>query len=145
MRATGCLLIFACTALFHAQEVQDGGSRGTILALERVWSEAEARGDSRVLDGIFDNALVYMEEGRIVTKGECLSRMRTAGSRLRQIQPGATSVKIFGNTAIVVGTYRDKTVISGKSLQKQRRFIDTWVNKKGEWVLVATGSAPLAR
>lgn len=144
MRATGCLLIFVCTALFHAQEAQEGGSTRTILALERAWSEAEARGDTRALDGIFDNALVYMEEGRIVAKGECLSRMRTAGSRQRQIQAGSTSVQIFGNTAIVVGIYRDKTVISGKSLQK-RRFIDTWVNKKGEWMLVATGSAPLAR
>lgn len=153
MRATGCVLIFAlpvfalpifaCAALFHAQEAEEGDSRRIILAQEQAWSEAEARGDTRALDRIFDNALVYVEGGRVVGKGECLSRMRSAGSRLRQIQPGSTTVQIYGNTAIVVGTYRDKAVIGGKIALRRWRFIDTWVNKNEEWLLVATGAAPV--
>src|ERR1700740_2008001 len=98
MRATGWLLIFACAALLlaHAQGEGEGGSTRTILAVEQAWSEAEARGDKRTLDRIFDNALVYIEDGRLLTKGECLLRLRSAGSHLRQIEAGTQLVQIFG-------------------------------------------------
>jgi len=147
MRATGWLLIFACAALLlaHAQEEVEGGSTRTILAVEQAWSEAEARGDKRTLDRIFDNAVVYIEDGSLLTKGECLLRLRSAGSHLRQIEAGTALVHIFGSTAIVVGTYREIGVNDGKTVLRRWRFIDTWVNKKGSWVLVAAGSAPLIR
>jgi Domain of unknown function (DUF4440) len=137
------LLILACAGLprVWAQEPDKGGASAAILALEQAWSDAETRSDNRALDRIFDNALVKIEDGRLVTKGECLSRVRLTGSHPRQIM--AEVVHLFGNTAIVVGTYREINVKDGKISQRQWRFIDTWVNKKGGWILVAAGAAPI--
>jgi len=148
MSATGWVLVCACAALSiaYAQEAGEDGSRRAVLAAEQAWSDAEARGDIRALDRIFDNALVYIENGRPGTKGECLSRIRSAGAHARQIEAGTTRVQIFGSTAIVVGNYRDVGgAAEGKILRRRWRFIDTWVNKQGTWLLVATGAAPLAR
>jgi hypothetical protein len=52
-------------------------------------------------------------------------------------------VHIFGSTAIVVGTYRERAVKNGKSRLMRWRFIDTWVYKKNGWVLVAAAASPL--
>jgi hypothetical protein len=147
MRGTGWLLVFACAGLLmaRAQEAGESSSRRAVLALEQSWSDAEARGDIPSLDRIFDNALVYIENGRLMTRGEWLSRMRSAGAHARQIELGTTTVQIFGSTAIVVGSYGDRGAKDGKTLVRRWRFIDTWVNKQGTWVLVATGSAPLAK
>jgi|SRR5580658_2061213 hypothetical protein len=147
MRATGWSLILVCAVLsfVQAQEKGEGSPATAILALEHAWSDAEARNDNRALDRIFDNALVYIEDGRLVTKGDCLSRMRSAGSHARQIVAETTTVHIFGSTAIVVGTYREIGLQDGKTLPREWRFIDTWANKNGVWMLVAAGAAPLSK
>jgi Domain of unknown function (DUF4440) len=145
MKETGWLLILACTGLLsvRAQEGSAVSATRAILALEHTWSDAESHGDQRTLERIFDNALVYIEDGRLMTKGECLSRLRLTGVHPRQIDVGTAVVHIFGSTAIVVGTYREIGAKDGKTLLKRWRFIDTWVNKSGSWMLVAAGSSPL--
>lgn len=55
------------------------------------------------------------------------------------------SVRTFGDTAIVVGTYTESQVIRGKRTMQQWRFVDTWVYKKKGWVLVAAAAAPVAQ
>jgi hypothetical protein len=146
-KAAGWLLVLACTGSPHVRaQGRDGGSAtAAVLAQEQAWSDAESRGDSRALERLFDNALVKVEDGRLVTKGECLSSVRSKSSYPRQIVAGATTVHIYGSTAVVVGTYRETGVRDGKPFQGQWRFIDTWVNKENGWILVAAGASPLSR
>jgi hypothetical protein len=147
MRTTGWLLIFVCASLLgaRAQEGGKGGATTAVLAQEQAWSDAESRNDNRALDRIFDDALVYIEDGRLASKGECLARVRLGSSHPRQIVAAATTVHIFGSTAIVLGTYHEVAVKNGKVSPKPWRFIDTWVNKQGRWMLVAAGASPLSK
>jgi hypothetical protein len=50
---------------------------------------------------------------------------------------------VFGNTAIATGIFRAKGVEGGKSYSRRERFIDTWVEKGGLWVCVATDATPI--
>jgi hypothetical protein len=143
MRATIWLPILVWVGLLCAG-AQEGGVEPVILAQEQAWIDAQSRGDNAALDRIFDAALVYIEDRRLVTKGEYLSRVRHADSH-PQIAVGAMTVHLFGSTAIVVGTYRETGTHNGTKLLRQWRFIDTWVNKKGIWMLVAAGAAPLSK
>ena len=113
-----------------------------IRALEHDWVDGQSHNDNRALDLIFDNSLVYIEYGKLMSKGEYLSRIRQAGPALSQIVMEAMTVRVSGRTAVTVGTYREREV--GKSGVKRGRFVDTWVNKKGGWVLVAAAAAPLS-
>jgi hypothetical protein len=135
------MLVCAGLVSVRAQESGGNSARAAILAREQAWSDAESRKDNGTLDRIFDNALVYIEEGRVATKGECLSMVRLAGAHSRQI--GSAKVNIFGSTAIVVGTYRETSAKDGKL--RQLRFIDTWVNKNASWMLVAAGASPISK
>jgi hypothetical protein len=100
------------------------------------------RNDNRALHLIFDNALVYMEYRKLITKGEYLSRIRQSGPQLNQVVMEPMTVRAFGNTAIVVGTYREIEKGGRPKLQRWR-FNATWVYEKKGWVLVAAAAALL--
>jgi len=127
------------------QESSDPGTAAAIRALEKQWTVGQARNDNRALDMIFDNALVYVEYGRLLSKGEYLSRIKAQPTNLDQISMEPMSVRTLGDTAIVVGTYTESQVIRGKRTMQQWRFVDTWVYKKKGWVLVAAAAAPVAK
>lgn len=145
MKMTGCLLILLCALLIRVRAQESGGTEAALLALEHARYEAQSRGDKRALDQVFDDALVFVEDGLLVTKGEYLVRVQSAGARPLQIVAEAATVYIFGGTAIVVGTYREIAVKEDKPLPRRYRFIDTWVNKQGSWMLVAAGASPILK
>jgi len=144
MRVMGflLLLLYAWPLSVSAQAGNEGETATVIRALEHDWVDGQSRNDNGALDMIFDNSLVYVEYGKLVTKGEYLLRVKTAGPQISQVVMEPMTVHIFGRTAVVVGTYREKEVKGGKFGVKHWRFVDTWVYKKGGWVLVAAGATP---
>src|SRR5579862_5102259 len=90
----------------HAQETSEG-VEVTIRALERHWTEAQGHNNNAALNLIFDNALVYVEYGKLVSKAEYLSRVRKEITSDDEVVNEAMSVRVFGTTAIVVGSYRE--------------------------------------
>lgn len=147
MRLVSLLLIVIWTTALSisGQTATEGDTATVIRALEHEWLDGQTHNDNRALDLIFDNALVYVEYGKLVTKGEYLSRIRQSGPQLNQIVMEPLSVREFGTTAIVVGTYREKERANGQSRVKRWRFVDTWVYKKSGWVLVAAAAAPISK
>jgi hypothetical protein len=144
MKATGLLLILLCasSSSVSTQEANEGAPTA-IRALEHEWVDGQSRNDNHALDMIFDNALVYIEYGNLVTKGEYLVKIKEGGPQLSQIVMEPMTVRTFGSTAIAVGTYRERDRQGGKTRLRRWRFVDTWVFKERGWVLVAAGAAPV--
>jgi hypothetical protein len=137
------IVVSALSGSVSSQERSRSSAASVIRDLEREWTVAESRNDNRALDVIFDNALVYIASGKLVTKGDYLERIHEGNSSVRKVVMEPMTVHMFGNTAIVVGTYLEKDMVNGKPLLRNWRFLDTWVCKKSGWVLVATAAAPL--
>lgn len=72
------MLLCALSVCAPAQESSDGGPAAAIRALEHQWADGQSHNDNGVLDLIFDNSLVYVEYGKLVSKGNiyCGSRRR---------------------------------------------------------------------
>jgi hypothetical protein len=147
MRKIGLLSVLACalTVPVCAQESAGNDAATSIRALEHEWVEAQSHHDNRALDLIFDNALVYIEYCRLVSKGDYLLRVKSTKPRLDQIVMEAMTVRMFETTAIVVGAYRETEVKDGRSLVERWRFVDTWVYENGRWMLVAAAAVPLSK
>ena len=138
------VLVCATSLSGSSQEAGDGDATA-VRALEGERVKAQSRNDNHALDLIFDNALVYIEYGEVMTKGDYLSRVKSTKPHLQQIVLGAMTVRSVENTAIVVGTYRKTSLKEGKSSLQRWSFVDTWVNKKGSWMLVAAAAVPLSK
>jgi len=145
LRMTSLWFILLCATSLSVlgQNGAEAGTAATIRSLEHAWVEGQARNNNHALDLIFDDDLVYIEYGRLMTKEEYLSRIKRETLQPDQIVMEPMTVRTFGSTAIVVGTYREKSVKSANPALKRWRFVDTWVYKKSGWVLVAAAAAPL--
>jgi ketosteroid isomerase-like protein len=114
------------------------------LALEHAWDQAQERGDVKALAAIFDNSLIYVDyDGKLLTKAEYLARVKANTTHIQQIVAEEMSVQMFGNTAIVVGTYRVRGVENGKPYLRRGRFTDTWILMGTNWICVAAGTTPI--
>jgi ketosteroid isomerase-like protein len=146
MKNVGVAAILVCSALVltAAQNTDDSGGRSNILALEHAWDQAQGRGDVKALTAIFDNALIYVDyDGKLLTKAEYMARVKANNIHMQQIVAEEMSVQMFGDTAIVVGTYRVKGLENGKPYLKRGRFTDTWVLRGKNWICVAAETTPI--
>ncbi len=147
MRMTsGLLLALLCapSLLVSAQNDTNSGIQSKIIALEKAWNQAYKLGDTRALREILDDQIVLInDDGSIQTKAEFLASVQPAKSQDQQVAPQSMSVHVFGTTAIATGVFRAKGVESGKPYVRRERFVDTWVNKAGKWLCIATNATPI--
>ncbi len=78
-------------------------------------------------------------------KHVCIHRYR----RQRLLQPSQavteqSNVQVYGNAAVVVGTFRVKGTEKGKPYVHRERFVDTWIKINGTWQCVATTGTLIA-
>ncbi|MGA7400947.1 MAG: nuclear transport factor 2 family protein [Candidatus Sulfotelmatobacter sp.] len=148
MKNVGLVVFLAYWAVLAAgaQNSRDVGGGTTILALEHAWDQAQERGDVKALAAIFDNSLIYIDyDGKLLTKAEYLARVKANNTHIQQIVAEEMSVQMFGNTAIVVGSYRVKGIENGKPYLRRGRFTDTWVLTGKNWICVAAAATPILR
>lgn len=136
------LLTFSIAAL--GQSAGDAGDKQKILALEHAWDQALSSSDIKALSAIFDSTLIYIDDdGALLTKPAYLSRLSQTGGHVQQIVTEEMNVQIFGVTAVVVGTYREKGMQKGKAYTRRGRFMDTWVLTGKNWTCVASSATPI--
>jgi ketosteroid isomerase-like protein len=146
MKNIGWILVLVLSASWFvaAQTPGDVEARSNILALEHAWDQALERGDVKALSAIFDNSLVYVDyDGSLLTKADYLARVKSNTTHMAQIVAEDMSVRMFGDTAIVVGTYRVKGIENGKPYLRRGRFTDTWVLVGRNWICVASEATPI--
>jgi ketosteroid isomerase-like protein len=122
----------------------EAAARAQVLALEKAWNQAYKAADIKALDGILDNSLVLVEDdGSLKTKSEFLASIKKANVNEEQVAPESLTVRVFGNTAIAIGVIAVKETKGGKTVVRRERFIDTWINKNGSWICIATDATPM--
>jgi len=130
------------SAMAAAQAADDPGVASNLIALERVGKmQAWQNKDVTALGAVLDDAFVYVDpEGKVLTKAEVLRQIKTTDSL--QFTAEAITVKLHGKTAIVTGLYRMKGMEHGKPFVRRGRFVDTWLDKNGQWIAIASLLTP---
>ncbi len=130
------------TTLLSAQD--SDAVRSKIVALEKAWNQAYKMADIRALNSLLDDHVVLInDDGSTQTKDEWLKSVQASNSQEQQVSPESLNVRVYGNTAIATGVFRAKGSEAGKPYVRRERFVDTWVNKDGNWVCVATNAVPI--
>jgi len=126
-----------------AQDRDHQDNAGKLLALERVGKlQATQLKDLKMLNEILDeNFVVVGHDGVLMNKAQFLAYVQKATS-LRYLTSDMT-VRLHGDTAIVTGIYRLNGILDGKGIDRRARFVDTWLEKNGKWVAIASLSTPL--
>jgi ketosteroid isomerase-like protein len=148
MRTTASVMILVCSALWSAAAQQAGNASEVtrILALEHAWNQAEERKDTKALDAILDDSMVYVDYyGILRTKAEFLTWVGSENFHPQQEVTQFMTGHRFGSTLVVTGVYVTKGVENGKPTVRRARFVDTWTFKDGIWRCIASQSTPVLR
>jgi ketosteroid isomerase-like protein len=138
------LAVLACLGMAqaYAQRTYDRDVESKIIALERSGKLRAYEGkDLKALDRILDQAFVDVDQdGQVRSKAEVLAYVRSFDS-LRFIA-GEMVVRVHGDIAIATGVYEVRGVQKGKGFRQNDRFVDTWLNRNGQWIAIAGLSTP---
>ena len=126
-------------------ENADAGQQNTsdeaahIQALENAWNHALEVKDVNALDRLFANTFVSVDiDGSIQSKSEFLAGIKAPDYLPSQAVTEQSSVRMYGDAAVVVGVFRVKGTEKGRAYVRRERFVDTWVKASGTWQCVAT-------
>jgi hypothetical protein len=151
LKAMICLiaLSFGASQLAVAQVETEAGAaarRSKVMAFESAWGIAEKGKDAKALDALLDDSLAYTDyDGTLKTKSDFLAEVKSPEHNRQQQVVESTSVRVYENTAVVIGVYRVRGLEKGRPYQRRGRFTDTWVNRDGNWVCVASQYTLLSR
>jgi len=132
--------ILSCM-LTVAQQTSEGDEKSHLLALETAWNHAEETKDVAALDLLLHPTLVYVDyDGTVMTKAEFLVSAKAPELHPAQIINDSQAANVYGDAAVVTGTYHEKGVQHGKPYMRRGRFTDTWIKQNGTWQCVASQS-----
>jgi hypothetical protein len=111
-----------------------------LIRLEKQW--AEALGDSAYLSRITSDDYVIVDaSGDVRNKQQELTLARSEKFETSTVDD--LSVRIYGNSAVVLGRYSLAGTVMGQPYKETGRFTDVWVNYSGNWRVVSTQNTSL--
>jgi len=122
----GLVAITLAVGASYAAEQEDTGEK--LMQLERDWCTAAVKNDAALLDSVLaDDVVDISPSGKIFTKAQDLVDIKTDKTSICQVED--MNVRIFGDSAVVVGRMKRKT----SDFDGQIRFADTYVRRGGRW------------
>jgi hypothetical protein len=133
------VLLLAASGLAAQSLAPQDVEQTKILALENAWNRALENKDTNALGPLLDSSLVYVDyDGSLLNKVQFIASVKEAGWHPGKIVNESMTAKVYGDSAVVTGIYRENGVENGKPYLRRGRFTDTWVYRYNLWVCVAS-------
>ncbi len=117
-----------------------------LLAMENAWNLAQKDHDAKALDALVADTFVNTDwDGTVSNKAQFLADAKDTAYKFESVGNTNVSVFIYGDTAIVAGTYHTTGTHKGKPFDSHGRFTDTWVQMDGKWKCVASATTHIQK
>jgi ketosteroid isomerase-like protein len=142
VRNLAALLIWILAGRTTAQTAQGTNpDEGRILSLESAWNQAEQQKDTKALNLLLAENLVYIDyDGTLMDKTQFLASVSVKPLHPSQIVNTSVKAYVYGESAVVTGLYRETGNLQGKTYIRRGRFTDVWVKVNQTWQCVASQS-----
>jgi hypothetical protein len=143
--AACCLLITLCAAA-QTSKAASSADAAKLVALERLWNQAQVIRDSTAVASMIGDKFVNTEwDGEVTDRGRFLADFADPKFQPSIMSIDDVKVEMYGATAVVVGNYHTKGTYGGKPYEHFGRFTDTWVSQDGKWLCVASHTSLLKK
>jgi ketosteroid isomerase-like protein len=142
MKRTWILCLLALVLLGGAawsQAQTTGGTEKAVAALEEQWVQSQKTNNPDLIaPHLADGFVSTSSDGKMTSKAEFLAQQKSI--KWSSAENVGVKVAVFGNTAIATGGEKLKGAdASGKALDLNERWTDTWVKMPGgKWQCVAS-------
>ena len=146
MRRAFIIAAITCAWLTVAEgQKQDGPAaklnkaEQQIIALNKEWADAIARGDVAALDRLFaDDMIVTSGSGEVRNKSQEIDDLRpSADIKTYFFTTDDVRARVYKDAAVVTGLARWRIRYQGRDIDHQRRYTSVYVKQQGRWRIVA--------
>ena len=118
----------------------------TLIQLERDWNQALLHKDNKAIDKIMAEDWTGIDfRGMTITRAESMAELQKGESGNQSVVLGEMKVRVFGDTAVVIGSDTEKSTYHGKDSSGQYAWTDVFVKRGGRWLAVASQSTKIEK
>ena len=137
--------VLICAASSHVYGQAFGSStanKANLVALERIWSQAQVNRDARTVAAMLGEHFVDTEyDGVTNNRSAFLAGITDPDFVPTLMTIDNVAVETYGEAAVVIGDYHAKGTYKNEPYEHFGRFTDTWVYQDGKWICVASHSS----
>ena len=116
-----------------------------VMATEKAWVAAHQELNPAVLAAIMaEDYAQISDDGSVLGRQDLLPTYKIGDRHWEIAKADEYRVRIYGDTAVVIGRWRGKGVNQGQSFDYQARFMAIYVKQDGRWQLVADQATPIS-
>lgn len=142
-RLTTAIVTLGLAAMANAQKpaASDSSVAEQLKQIENDWSAAQKARDIKKLGEILADQWVGIgPDGKTSDKAKALEDVKAPGNSLDSYEMGPMEVRVFGNTAIVIGSDTEKSKDSGKDTSGKYVWTDVFIKQAGKWKAISSHS-----
>jgi ketosteroid isomerase-like protein len=125
---------------------QNSATEQQVLDLGRRWAEAELAADVATLGTLMDDAFVGVGPlGFVLDKPQWLGPRRSGDLKVTAFDWLDPSVRVFGDTAVVIGTQVQQATFQGQDASGQFRVTQVVTRTGDGWTLAGMHLSPIAQ
>lgn len=133
--------LFAVAVTLRAE----GDDAEELRRLDKELCVATWTGDPLWFDqNLADDYMLITPSGTSRTKRDVISELATPGLKMDPFEPIEVQVRIYGESAIVVGRMLQRFTLGRVHYANDLRYTDVYVKKKGRWLLVSGHASNVA-
>lgn len=115
-----------------------------VLSAEEGWTQAHLKTDRDALDRLMHpDYTIIKPNGEVWNKEKVLASYVPGKRNWTEASSSDHSVRIYGNTAIVIGLWRAKGVNNGELFEYSARYTSLWVKGEGRLMMVSDQSTEI--
>ncbi len=131
------LTLFCCVGVLLAAESSSKAEKEVLAAME-AWKKATMSKDKSALEKLLHEDLTYTHSNvRNESKADVIKFVTTSNSTAESIVFSETTVRVYGNTALVKGKVDITNKADGKSTPNHLNILHVWLKGSQGWQLVA--------
>lgn len=117
--------------------------KNEIIVVEHAWLEAHRTIDLSILEMLMHpNYIIIKPGGEVISKKEALDSYKN-GRQWEEASIDELDIRIYGDSAVVIGKWQAKGTNQGKHFDYSARYISVWVKHKGQWKIATDQSTEI--
>src|SRR6266478_4746039 len=142
LKAAACCLLVSACAFAQTPKAVSSGETAKLVALERMWNQAQVIRDSAAVASMIGDKFINTEwDGEVSNRGKFLADFADPKFAPSLMNIDGLEVEMYATTAVVTGNYHTKGLYASKPYEHFGRFTDTWVFQESKWLCVASHSS----
>jgi ketosteroid isomerase-like protein len=139
-------LLAACAVLTAATVYGQGPDpKKELIQIEQDSAKALASNDTpAILARLSDDWKMVLTDGQVLTRADLESALKSGKLKFNAYNSADLDVRIFGDTAVVIGSGTSKGAWDGNDFTGADRFTDVYTRRDGKWLCVSSHSTALS-